>query len=158
MARHKSAKTIASEIEKSFKKHKGMIEKAMESIEPGTRSHLDHISALSDLERKYRDERAKRGLGAMNLGVAAAPAFYFRATIDNGSICTEQVTAERQEWEQRLNAEYSSDVEPAPLDPEKEAERRRDQEMGQRYTEELGGGTPAVIPVQLTRNMKKVRR
>jgi len=80
MARQeKTSAQIAAEIEKSYRKHKRQLEKSMKGTQEGSASRLNHIAGLAALDRKYREERAERGLDPVNLGVVQTANYVFTA-------------------------------------------------------------------------------
>jgi len=119
MARPKSARSIALEIERSYKKHKKQLEQSMVETQPGSRAHLDHIAALAALDRKYREERSDRGLDPQNLGTVAQTRYVFRATIESTDI---EETAADKLARQMFDEEFSDAVEqPMPTLPKANA-------------------------------------
>jgi hypothetical protein len=106
MARAKTSKAIAREIERSFKQRKQQIEESMKNLDPGCRAYLDRVIALAKLEQSYREERAKRGVDPLNLGVATSPEFVF---IARTSTAPDTRDAARKELEARYDAEFGYD-------------------------------------------------
>src|SRR5438067_6261004 len=100
MSKAKTARTIAREIETSWKKNKQRIEDSMRNLDPGSRAYLDRLIALANLERKYREERAERGLDPENLGAIVTLVYDFRAQT---STAPDTRDAARRLLEQRYN-------------------------------------------------------
>lgn len=85
MPRKKPPKTsaqIAAEIDKTYTAARKQLLDSMKTTKIGTRSYLDHVKLLADLERKYRAERAERGLDPQNLGAATKTQYVYKAVVE----------------------------------------------------------------------------
>lgn len=132
MPRQKTAKTIAKDIEKSFREHRQLLLDSMRGLDKGSRAYLDRLTALANLERKYRQERADRGLDPQDLGAVTRVEYVFTATT---SAAPDTRTAERKLLEERYNKEFGysaygdedkEDEEPAATPaPQKKSTKRK---------------------------------
>lgn len=66
-------------MHKSYKRARRKITKALEECTPGTAVHLQHIKALSELDKQERLEEIDLGLAPQNLGAAIATSFVYIA-------------------------------------------------------------------------------
>jgi len=124
MSRPKSSRSIAADIEKTFKANLKLLESSMEGLEPISRAYLDRLMAKSRLEQQYREERASRGLDPQNLGPVTRLRFDFVAAIEPQ---LREVNAERRQFEDDLDEEFPSAQtlpEPAP-EPKKSKKRTK---------------------------------
>lgn len=104
MARQKTAKTISREIDQSFKKNRQLLLDSMKGLDTGSRAYLDRLTALSNLERKYRQERAERGLDPVNLGSVTTTTYIFKATIEPSD--PNEIDAKRQLFNDEMDRLY----------------------------------------------------
>jgi hypothetical protein len=100
----KTAKTIAKEIEKSFRENRRLLLDSMKGLNTGSAAYLNRVVALSKLEQSYRQERAERGLDPENLGAVVTVVYDFRATTETAP---DERSAERKLWEENLDREYN---------------------------------------------------
>lgn len=122
MSRPKTARSIAAQIEKSYKKTRTLLEESMQGLPKGCKSYLDHVLALAKLDQGYRDELAARGLVPVNLGTAARTVYCFSATIDATSA---PVDAERQKFEDEMEEQYPDSSQAPPAPAAKKSKRNR---------------------------------
>lgn len=118
----KSAKEIAQSIERSYKASKARLEKALAELTPGCTAFVRCCEALEDCERRYRDERAKRGIDPTDIGLAARPAgFHFVCHISTGGSvhCTEVSQERLAEVLERRDKEYNTRMKKIMSDPER---------------------------------------
>jgi hypothetical protein len=108
-----TARSLAAQIEKSYKKTKTLLEESMQGLPKGCKSYLDHVLSLAKLDQSHRDELAARGLVPINLGTASKTVYQFTATVDTQS---GPLDAERQKFEDEMEELYpdSSQAPPAP--------------------------------------------
>src|SRR5437588_3792491 len=100
MSRPKSSRSIAADIEKTFKANLKLLESSMEGLEPISRAYLDRLMAKSRLEQQYREERASRGLDPQNLGTVTQLRYEFTAIVNPQQY---ELTAERQQFENSMD-------------------------------------------------------
>ena len=123
VSRPRTAKSIAAQIEKSYKKTKSLLEESMRGLPKGCKSYLDHTLAVAKLAQNYREERASRGLDPVNLGNAARTVYSFKATIDTQSAPLDE---ERARFEREMDEQYpdSTQSPPAPAAPKAKKSKR----------------------------------
>ena len=103
MSKRKTSKTIAREIETSFRKNRQLLLDSMKQLDPGSAAYLNRVNALAKLEQGYRQERADRGLDPQNLGNAVQTVYHFVATT---SLQEDTRDAKRKELEERYDREF----------------------------------------------------
>jgi hypothetical protein len=92
------AAQIEREMQAQYAKAKQRLEKALKTCMPGSNAYLKYTEAISDLERKYREERAERGLDPESLGTAARQGWHFVCHVSTqGTPTVTEVPADRVE-------------------------------------------------------------
>ena len=105
MARPKSSKSIAADIDRTFKTNMKLLEDSMVGLKKDCRAYLDRVLAKAKLQQQYRDERARRNLDPVNLGTATRIRYDFHAVVDAAQ---GEPDAKRQAFEDELDAEFPS--------------------------------------------------
>ena len=105
MARPKTSKSIAAEIDRTFKTNMKLLEESMVGLSTNCRAYLDRVLAKAKLEQAYRFERSERGIDPPNLGLATAIRYEFTAVVDAQPV---EVDAKRRAFEDALDAEFPS--------------------------------------------------
>lgn len=124
MARHKTSKSIAADIDRTFRENLRLLEESMAGLPKNSRAYLDRVLARNKLQQSWRDERVSRGLDVQNLGIATKPKFFFIATIDEQPA---QLDAKRQAFEEEMDREFPS---PAPTVPAAPAGKKKSKTKG----------------------------
>jgi hypothetical protein len=106
VSRPKTARSIAAQIEKSYRKSKDLLEESMHGLPKTCTAYLQRVLALAKLDQSHRDELAARGLVPVNLGTSARTVYHFKATIDEQSGPLDE---ERARFERELDEEFPSD-------------------------------------------------
>ena len=103
MSRPKTSRSIAAEIDRTFKANMELLEESMEGLSKNCKAYLDRVMARAKLQREYLDNRALRGLDPQNLGTATRVRYDFHAVIgaEQG-----EPDAKRQAFEDALDAEF----------------------------------------------------
>jgi hypothetical protein len=92
------AAQIEREMQAQYAKAKQRLETALKTCMPGSNSYLKYTEAISDLERRYREERAERGLDPESLGTAARQGWHFVCHVSTqGTASVMEVPADRVE-------------------------------------------------------------
>ena len=78
------AAQIEQEMRQSFEIAKARLESGLKDLLPGSNAHVKVVTAIADLEREYRAERASRGLDPQRLGAAESSGFRFIAHVGTG--------------------------------------------------------------------------
>ena len=81
MARPKSSRSIATDIEKTHRANMKLLLDSMKGLEPTSRAYLDRLLAKSKLEQTHREERAARNLDPRNLGLVTQIRYDFTAIV-----------------------------------------------------------------------------
>jgi hypothetical protein len=115
MARPKTSRSIAADIDRTFKANMKLLDESMAGLSKNCKAYLDRVMARARLQREYLDNRALRGLDPQNLGLAAAIRYDFSAVIDARPV---EVDAKRQAFEDALDAEFPSIPAHERLEPE----------------------------------------
>jgi hypothetical protein len=110
--RARTADTVSREINKSYRNAKTLILQGLKKTTVGSSANLNHIRALADLDRRYRNERAERNLDSPNLGVALRKVYSFHAIVDgmpnSGTTALKARTAAEQLMIEELDREYAT--------------------------------------------------
>jgi hypothetical protein len=103
MARPKTSRSIAAEIERTFKTNMRLLDESMAGLSKNCKAYLDRVLAKAKLQQQYREERAARGLDPQNLGIATVIRYDFHAVVDAAQ---GEPDAKRQAFEDELDAEF----------------------------------------------------
>lgn len=76
-----AAQRIVAEMERRYKDTRKLLEDAMSKCVVGTSAYLRHVEAISDLDRRHREELVSRGLQPESLGTAARQGWHFVAHV-----------------------------------------------------------------------------
>ncbi len=96
MPRTPSTRTLAKQLQADYESHKTRLLDALAQCPAGTTMHLRHLQALSDLDRRHREEMREVGLSPERLGAAVEKAWHFVAIVaTDGSLSTEPVKPEK---------------------------------------------------------------
>ena len=125
LSRPRTAKSISSEIDRTFKANMALLQESMAGLPKNCRAYLDRILAVHKLQQNYREERASRGLDPQNLGNAARTVYSFNAVIDTQSAAPD---AKRAAWEQSLDEEFPSASQPEPAVPAVKKSKKRNKQ------------------------------
>jgi hypothetical protein len=125
LSRPRTAKSISSEIDRTFKANMALLQESMAGLPKNCRAYLDRILAVHKLQQNYREERASRGLDPQNLSNAARTVYSFNAVIDTQSAA--EPDADRQKFEDAMDAEhpYATQAPPAPAAPEAKKSKKK---------------------------------
>jgi hypothetical protein len=103
------AAQIEREMRLSFETAKSRLESGLKDLMPGSNAHVKVVTAIADLERAYRKERADRGLDAQRLGTAGPTGYHFVCHVGpSGGVSTEEVPAEKLAEVLRKRAEVDA--------------------------------------------------
>jgi hypothetical protein len=115
------AAQIEAEMRKSFEKAKAELERGLPGLLPGSHAHVKIVTAIAELERDYREERAERGLDPKHLGAAAVTGFRFIAHVGLGGSITTVAYESQDAFERALTKEREKNAAQAKKlhDPER---------------------------------------
>jgi hypothetical protein len=122
LSRPKTSKSIAADIERTFRANLRLLQESMKGLDLKSRAYLDRVTAKAKLEQQYRDERSRRNLDPLNLGAATRVRYEFSATIDEQP---GEVNAERQAFNDSLDAEFPSEPSLLPEPQPKNTKKKR---------------------------------
>jgi hypothetical protein len=115
VGRPKSSKSVARDIDRTFRENLRLIEESMQGLNKNSRAYLDRVMARNKLQQLFRSERLMRGLDAQNLGLLQKPKFHFVATIAES---TPQPNAEQHEkFMAEMDELYESPGQPEEPEP-----------------------------------------